>query len=93
MAAALGFVDGKNVTPQGKNINLYTGSTYRLYVKVAGSKRFAPVDLKNQRTVGNLIYATLITPKTLEDLHELQDALRDIREQNPGCQAEYREVK
>ena len=58
---------------------------YNIYVKSKGMKRFKPLDLKNNRPVVNLIYASLLNHK---DAYEV---LLDLRAHNPTM--EFKKVK
>jgi hypothetical protein len=58
---------------------------YNIYVKSKGMKRFKPLDLKNNRPVVNLIYASLLNHK---DAYEV---LLELREHNPTM--EFKKVK
>tara|TARA_R110000765_G_scaffold342179_1_gene432260 strand:+ start:308 stop:511 length:204 start_codon:yes stop_codon:yes gene_type:complete len=43
-------------------------TSFRLYCKAPGDKRFGPVDWANGSIVGNLIRATIFTAKEMEQL-------------------------
>ena len=58
---------------------------YNIYVKSKGMKRFKPLDLKNNRPVVNLIYASLLNHK---DAYEV---LLDLKAHNPTM--EFKKVK
>ena len=58
---------------------------YNIYVKTKGMKRFRPMDLKNNKPVINLIYASLLNHK---DAHEV---LLELRAYNPTM--EFKKVK
>ena len=58
---------------------------YNIYVKTKGMKRFRPMDLKNNKPVINLIYASLLNHK---DAYEV---LLDLRAHNPTM--EFKKVK
>ena len=58
---------------------------YNIYVKTKGMKRFRPMDLKYNRPVINLIYASMLNHK---DAYEV---LLDLIKHNPTM--EFKKVK
>ena len=58
---------------------------YNIYVKSKGMKRFRPLDLKNNRPVVNLIYASLLNH------NDAYEVLLDLRAHNPTM--EFKKVK
>ena len=58
---------------------------YNIYVKSKGMKRFKPLDLKNNRPVVNLIYASLLNH------NDAYEVLLDLRAHNPTM--EFKKVK
>lgn len=51
--------------------------THRIYAKAPSAKRWAPMDLRKGRPVGNLIYASMLTAT------EVEGVLTTLRRDNP----------
>ena len=58
---------------------------YNIYVKAKGMKKFRPMDLKYNKPVVNLIYASMLNHN---DAHEV---LLDLRAHNPTM--EFKKVR
>lgn len=61
----------------------------RLYVKWPGQTLYRPVNWREGKQVGNLIYATLFKP---EDVPSLEAELRATADHNVGMQWQFRKV-
>ena len=60
---------------------------YNIYVKTEGMKRFRPMDLKYNRPVINLVYASMLNHK---DAYEV---LLDLIKHNPTMEFKTMKVK
>ena len=58
---------------------------YNIYVKSKGMKKFRPLDLKNNRPVVNLIYASLLNH------NDAYEVLLDLIKHNPTM--EFKKVR
>lgn len=70
--------------------NTEVGKYYRIYVKLADSKRYLP--LGGGALQKNLIYADIYSPRTQEECQRLGDIAMHIAIDN-NAQTELREVK
>jgi len=62
---------------------------FRLYAKIPGKKRFAPMDYNAGTVVINLIHATIFSEVEASKLRKELPALEDI---NPGYKFELRSI-
>ncbi len=68
------------------------GKSYRLYAKLAGSKRFSAIDWSTGALAPKLIYATIFHAATEHDREILEETLVDLHRDNPEISFEFRVV-
>jgi hypothetical protein len=69
------------------------GKAYRLYAKGPNpGERFHPVDWQASVVVRLLIHATIFVADSEDKVENMNAAIADLRDSNPGWAFEYREV-